>query len=138
MLEKSREFSFVLIYISPSCTFGQIHCELKILLALLKTTKRTIICGDFNVDACTSTKNCLQLKSVKENYGFTNVNLNRSHKLGSCLDHIYLSNDFRNSFYHCVPYPTYYSDHYIVLLQLQRQLLPFSGKFFMLFTCMNK
>ena len=120
MLEKSREFSFVLIYISPSCTFGQIHCELKILLALLKTTKRTIICGDFNVDACTSTKNCLQLKSVKDNYGFTNVNLNRSHKLGSCLDHIYLSNDLRNSFYHCVPYPTNYSDHYSVLLQLQR------------------
>ena len=120
VLEKSQEFSFVLIYISPSYTFGQILCELKVLLALLETTKRTIICGDFNVDACTSTKNYLQLKSVMDNYGFTNVNLIRSHKLGSCLDHIYLSNDLRNSFYHCVPYPTYYSDHYSVLLQLQR------------------
>ena len=120
VLEKSQEFSFVLIYISPSYTFGQILCELKVLLALLETTKRTIVCGDFNVDACTSTKNYLQLKYVMDNYGFTNVNLIRSHKLGSCLDHIYLSNDLRNSFYHCVPHPTYYSDHYSVLLQLRR------------------
>ena len=97
VLEKSREFSFVLNFNSPSYTFGQILCQLKVLLALLETTIRTIICGDFNFYACTSTKNYLQLKYVMDNYGFTNVNLNRTHKLGSCLE-----KDLRNSVYHCM------------------------------------
>lgn len=106
VLENSRELSFILIYISPSYTFGRILCELKILLASLVTANNTIICGDFNVD--TSTKDYLQLKFVMDKYAFTNVSFNRSHKLGSCLDHIYLSNDLKDTFHHCVAYPTYY------------------------------
>lgn len=108
----------ILLYRSPSVSLSLFISDLNNLLSSLQVYQRTIILGDFNVDAIGP--NNAQLSEIMGKYNFTSVNSMKTHIQGSCLDHVYLSLNVLKTYHACYAHPTYYSDHYYVTLQLQR------------------
>lgn len=110
----------ILLYRSPSVSLSLFINDLNNLLSysVSASVSKTIILGDFNVDALGP--NNAQLLEIMGRYNFTSVNSMKTHIQGSCLDHVYLSLNLLKIYHACYAHPTYYSDHYYVTLQLQR------------------
>ncbi len=78
----------------------------------------SLLLGDFNDDALAPQYQTL--KSFMDKYLYMFRQASTSHKLGSCLDHVYLSRGLQSMYSNCTYHPTYFSDHYYVITQLQR------------------
>ncbi|KAK3083348.1 hypothetical protein FSP39_020499 [Pinctada imbricata] len=114
-----KDFMIILLYRSPSLPLSLFMSDLKDLFSSLDVyQQRTIILGDFNVDALGD--NYTQLSELMGRHNFTNINSVKTHIQGSCLDHVYLSSDLLTTYHACYAHPSYYSDHFHVTLQLQR------------------
>ena len=110
-----ENYTVVLLYRSPSVPQREFLANIESLLAWLQDNKTTkiILLGDFNVDLLKSSNS--PLSRLTEGLSFKQVVTEATHRLGSCLDHIYLPE-------HCsgivTVIPTYYSDHYFVHAQI--------------------
>lgn len=83
----------------------------------LEIKKSTIICGDFNYDYGKESTNLLSVSL--ENKGFKQIVLDPTTIYGSCLDHVYISNDLCSRYN--LHYP-YYSDHEAVCVMLKKPI----------------
>ncbi|KAH3712029.1 hypothetical protein DPMN_071706 [Dreissena polymorpha] len=88
--------------------------DLQIILKAIDNVHKTIILGDFNVDALAAESQ--PLKQLMQQFTFKFTHPGTTHNHGSCLDHVYLPKDIQNM-YNCYTFlPTYFSDHFYVHL----------------------
>ncbi|KAH3863944.1 hypothetical protein DPMN_026952 [Dreissena polymorpha] len=108
--------TFIVIYKPPKVTMADLLRDLQIILKAIDNVQKTIILGDFNVDALAAESQ--PLKHLMQQFTFKFTHPGTTHNHGSCLDHVYLPKDIQNM-YNCYTFlPTYFSDHFYVHLQL--------------------
>jgi endonuclease/exonuclease/phosphatase family metal-dependent hydrolase len=116
--QNAPSIAFVLIYRSPSVSSSELLTDLAALLKACESLPYSVLLGDFNDDALAPQYQTL--KSFMDKYLYMFRQASTSHKLGSCLDHVYLSRGLQSMYSNCTYHPTYFSDHYYVITQLQR------------------
>ena len=97
----------VCAYKRPQKSLAAFICELEPILKIL-LGKRSIICGDFNVDLLTDNDNRDKISEVMAKYGFVQTVKEPTTDGGTLLDHIYVSKLEVNS---VQVMDTYYSYH---------------------------
>jgi hypothetical protein len=106
----TNKVDIITIYASSSMPKDQLVQEIKALIR--PEAHRTIIMGDFKWDALTTQTPVTQFLT---NEGFRQLVQEPTHRLGSCLDHIY----FRDPAEYVQVQPCYYSDHDSVCIVLK-------------------
>jgi exonuclease III len=109
---------FILIYRSPSISRSALLADLEILMQADERSTHSMILGDFNLDAFGQVNQ--DLEYLMEKYSYKLSEAKTTHKLGSCLDHLYLSKDMQKQYSNCTYLPTYFSDHHYVIMQLEK------------------
>ena len=117
-IQGAPSIDFVLIYRSPSISRSDLLADLKTLLESDERLPHSLILGDFNIGSIGP--NYQVLEASMEKYYFKFKQANTSHRLGSCLDHVYLSKDMQKLYSNCTYHLTYFSDHLYLTMQLEK------------------
>ena len=80
----------------------------------MEINKKTIICGDFNMDPSNN-----MVSNVLRELGFSQIVRGHSHIKGRTLDHFYIR-PFKSITHHFM-HPLYFSDHNAVCVSLKKE-----------------
>ncbi|KAH3775174.1 hypothetical protein DPMN_176573 [Dreissena polymorpha] len=87
----SSTFTFIVIYKPPKVAIADLLRDLQIIMKAIDNVQKTIILGDFNVDALAPESQ--PLKHLMQQFTFKFNHPGTTHNHGSCLDHVYLPKD---------------------------------------------
>ena len=105
----------VLLYRSPSVPQREFAANVETIVTWLteRRKEKIILLGDFNFDWLKRSSS--PFSRLMDKFGFRQIVKQPTHRMGSCLDHIYLPECCSGNI---SVLPTYYSDHYFVHAQV--------------------
>ena len=105
----------VLLYRSPSVPQREFAANVETIVTWLteRRKEKIILLGDFNFDWLKRSSS--PFSRLMDKFGFQQIVKQPTHRMGSCLDHIYLPECCSGN---VSVLPTYYSDHYFVHAQV--------------------